>query len=128
MKKKREPVTVVLADDQAEVRNIMRRHLDKNGNFDVVGEAEDGLEAVRLVTQLHPDALLLDLAMPGLNGIEVLTQLKEVSPDTVIIVLSSMVPFEGTGEKALELGAAAAFDKYASPKKIIARLLSETDR
>lgn len=117
-------LTVVLADDQTEVRVLLRRYLERDGRFSIAGEARDGLEALRLVSEMKPDALLLDLAMPNMDGLEVIRKLAEISPATTIVVLSSMSPFHGLADKALSLGASAVFDKYAAPKRIIKTLLT----
>lgn len=119
----RKPITIVLADDQSEVRQALRRYLDKDGRFWIVGEASDGIEALSRVELLKPEAVILDLAMPNLDGLETLPRLKEASPKTKVFVLSSMVPFSGFREQALALGATEAYDKYVPPKKIIERIV-----
>ena len=85
-----DPVTtrVVLVDDVAEVRRIVRTSLRLHGGFEVVGEAGDGAEAVRLVVAERPDILVLDLGLPDIAGREVLTQVREQSPGTRIVVFS----------------------------------------
>lgn len=118
-------ITIVLADDQIEVRNALRRYLDRDGRFSILAEAADGAQALRRVTLLQPDALILDLAMPNLNGLEALPKIRDASPKTKIVILSVMVPFDGIESQALALGAIAAFDKYISPKIVIARLVAE---
>ena len=67
-------ITIVLADDHNVVRQGLRALLEAETDFSVVGEACDGLEALRLVDQLNPNVLVLDLMMPGLNGLEVARQ------------------------------------------------------
>ena len=80
--------TVILADDHAIVRHGLRTLLEAEPGLSLVGEAEDGLAAIRLVEQLRPDILIVDLMMPGLNGLEVTRQVRKCSPQTRIIVLS----------------------------------------
>lgn len=80
--------TIVLADDHLVVRKGMRALLEAESDFHLVGEASDGLEAVQLVERLRPRILVLDLMMPGLNGIEVIRQVRKRSPDTYVIILS----------------------------------------
>ena len=63
------PLRIVLADDHKVVRQGFRALLERERDFEIVGEADDGLEAVRLVDQLKPDVLVVDFAMPGLTGI-----------------------------------------------------------
>ena len=80
--------TIVLADDHHVVRKGMRAVLEAEADFRLVGEASDGLEAVQLVERLRPDVLVLDLMMPGLNGLEVTRQVGKRSPQTHILILS----------------------------------------
>jgi two-component system response regulator NreC len=80
--------TIVLADDHLVVRKGMKSLLEAEEDFALVGEAGDGLEAVQLVERLKPDVLVLDLMMPGLNGIEVTRQARKRSPHTQIVILS----------------------------------------
>jgi DNA-binding NarL/FixJ family response regulator len=80
--------TIVLADNHEVVRLGLRTLLEKVPDFRIVGEAADGLEALNLVKQLNPNVLVLDLMMPGINGIEVTWQVKKHSPLTHVIILS----------------------------------------
>lgn len=113
---------IVLADDQKEVRGALRRFIERDGGFEVVAEAANGTAAIEAVERFRPDAMVLDLAMPGLDGLATLEEIMRFAPSTKVVVLSSMVPFNGTQEKAMTLGAVAAFDKYTSPKKVIKAL------
>ncbi|HEY2987581.1 MAG TPA: response regulator transcription factor [Candidatus Binatia bacterium] len=81
-------ITILLADDHNVVRQSLRAMLDHQPDFSVVGEAGDGLEAVRLAERLRPRVLVVDLRMPGLPGIEVVRQLTERAPETRTLVLS----------------------------------------
>ncbi len=81
-------ITVVLADDHQIVRQGIRALLEKQPDFKVIGEAEDGLGAVHLVEELKPRVLILDLMMPGINGIEVTQRVKKISPLTGVVILS----------------------------------------
>jgi DNA-binding NarL/FixJ family response regulator len=82
------PTRVVLVDDVADVRRMVRISLRLHGGFEVVGEAGDGAEAVRLVVAERPDILVLDLGLPDIAGRDVLTQVREQSPGTRIVVFS----------------------------------------
>lgn len=119
-----QPISIILADDQAEIRNALRRALDRDGRFSIVAEAWDGTEALSRVRLLKPDALVLDLAMPNMDGLEALPKIREASPGTIVVILSSMIPFGSVGDQALALGAAAVFDKYVPPKELIARIIA----
>lgn len=81
-------VRVVLADDHALVREGTAELLERGG-LRVVGQAADGPQAVRLVSELQPDVLLLDLAMPGLDGLEVTRRARQLAPRTVVVALSA---------------------------------------
>ena len=82
-------VRVVLADDHALVREATAELLERAGGIQVLGQAADGLEALRLVGAMRPDVLLLDLAMPGLDGLEVTRRARELSPRTAIVALTA---------------------------------------
>ena len=80
---------VLIADDHKILRDGLRSLLEvKKGDFEIVGEAEDGVEAVRKTKQLRPDIVIMDIAMPNLNGIDATREIKVELPDTKIIVLS----------------------------------------
>ena len=81
-------VRVLIADDHGIVRAGIRHLLEQQTDMEVAGEAEDGREAVRLAEQLAPDVVVMDLAMPNLNGIEATAQIVKSSPNTRVIVLS----------------------------------------
>jgi len=79
---------IVLADDHTLVRHGLRKVLQDQSEWEVVGEANDGREAVRLVQELKPDVAILDIAMPRLNGIEATRQIARRFPDVHVLVLS----------------------------------------
>jgi len=81
-------ITVFLADDHAVVRDGLRFLLEAQQDIEVIGDAANGRDAVHQVAQLHPDVVILDIAMPELNGIEAARQIGEVCPSTQIIMLS----------------------------------------
>jgi len=80
--------TIVLADDHQIVRQGLRALLEAEPDFSIVGEAADGLEVVPLVEDLQPDVLLLDLIMPGMNGLDIIRQVARRSPQTRVVILS----------------------------------------
>jgi DNA-binding NarL/FixJ family response regulator len=82
-------IRVILADDHAVVREGTRQLLERESDLEVVGEAADGLEAVDLARRLHPDVAIIDIAMPGMNGIEATRQIKSMLPATAVLVLSA---------------------------------------
>ena len=99
-------ISIVLADDHLIVRQGVRALLAAEADLQVIGETGDGLEAVELVKRSSPDVVILDLMMPGLNGIEVARQLSKQAPQTKIIILS-MYDDEGFVLEALANGVSA---------------------
>jgi len=110
--------TIVLADDHHVVRQGLRSLLEAEPDFSVVGEAGDGLEAAQLVERLQPDVLVLDLMMPGLNGLEVTRQVSQRSPRTHVVILS-MHPNEAYVLEALRAGAAAYVLKESTSAELV---------
>jgi len=82
------PIRVLLADDHTLVRAGLRGLLQSITGVEVVGEAEDGHDALRLVNELHPDVVLLDIGMPGLNGLDAATQLVRADNRIRVLILS----------------------------------------
>lgn len=80
-------VTLLLADDHPLVRQGIRSLLQREG-FEIVGEASDGMEAIRLAEEHQPDVMVTDLSMPTMNGISAIAQIRRISPRTKIIVLT----------------------------------------
>jgi DNA-binding NarL/FixJ family response regulator len=89
------PYRVLIADDHAIVRSALRSLLEGIQNVDIVGEADDGLTAIALTKKLQPDLLLLDVMMPGANGVAVVGEVKRWSPATRVVVFTG-VTAEGT--------------------------------
>jgi CheY-like chemotaxis protein len=101
-------VSVVVVDDEPDVRWLLRFHLE-SGGARVVGEAADGDAAVAAVERLHPDAVVLDGSMPGVDGFAALSRIRAVDPACRVVVFSSLGP--DAAARALELGAHAFVDK-----------------
>ncbi len=111
-------LTLVLADDHQIVRQGLRELLKTLPDVTLVGETADGLETVRVVEKLRPDLLILDLMMPGLNGMEVARQVTRRSPDTRIVILS-MHSNEAYVVEALRAGATAYVLKESSAEELL---------
>jgi DNA-binding NarL/FixJ family response regulator len=82
-------ITVLLADDDKVVRREFRRILEREDDFEVVGEAKNGLQAVAMVKKLHPALVLMDIAMPLLNGLHATRQILKAAPATKVLMLSA---------------------------------------
>ena len=85
---KRKPIEIVIADDHTIVRQGLRKLLEEESYLKITGEAMDGRETVRKVSELKPDVVIMDIAMPVLNGIEAARQIKQSNTQTRIIILS----------------------------------------
>ena len=111
-------ISVVVADDHHIVRRGLRALLDGEADIRVVGEAADGLDAVAEVERLRPDVLVLDLMMPGINGLEVARRVRHRESRTQVVMLS-MYGDEGYILEALRNGAMAYVLKDADPRDLL---------
>lgn len=104
------PLRVVLADDSEDMRDLLGRAFARHPGLDVVASATDGVEALELVEQHHPDLLVLDLTMPRMGGLEVLGTLRDQEAAPVTVLLSGFSQ-EPSDPAALEHGAAGYIEK-----------------
>lgn len=111
-------IRVALADDHHLVRQGIRLLLEKADDMEVVGEAADGKNAIQIVTQLVPDVVILDVAMPILNGIEVTEQIRSLKLSTHVIILS-MYDDETLVRRALQHGATGYLLKRSVSEELI---------
>jgi len=84
-----EPITVLIVDDHEVVRRGLRSFLESQGDIEVVGEAADGAQAIEKVQDLLPDVVLMDLVMPGMDGIDAIRKVSQVCPSSRVLVLTS---------------------------------------
>jgi DNA-binding NarL/FixJ family response regulator len=119
------PFRVVLADDFEDMRILVRISLERSGRFDVVGEAENGAEAIEAAAQLQPDILILDLSMPVLSGMEALPRIREASPATKVVVLSGLDRSRMESD-VRDGGAVGYIEKGLRPKQLVDELLAVT--
>lgn len=117
-----EPVRVLIADDHPVFRDGLASLLGTQADVTVVGTAADGAEAVALATELGPDVVVMDLQMPGLNGIDATRRLAEVRPDVRVLVFT-MGEDDGTVLAAMRAGARGYLVKGASQEEV-ARAIS----
>ena len=110
-------ITLLLVDDHTIVRQGFRQLLELEGDFTILGEAQEGREAVRLVHKLHPTVVLMDIAMPLLNGLEAARQLRVQEPSTRIIMLSAHSD-DAYVNGAIDAGAAGFLQKQTSAEEL----------
>ena len=112
------PIRILIADDHAVVRSGLRALLSADSDLEVVGEAGDGTETLRLAETLHADMVLLDITMPPEDGIKTAQRLKEKHPELIVLFLT-MHEDEGLLHEALRAGAAGYVIKRAEESEII---------
>ena len=113
-----QPITVMLVDDHPVFRQGLRRVLESEDDLDVTAEVADGLEALRVAKELSPDVLLLDINLPGMNGLQVARSLKDAIVDINIIMLTAYHDDQQVFH-AIRAGASAYFPKDVSPRRLI---------
>lgn len=111
-------MSLVIADDSEALRKLLRLSFELHPDFSVIGVAGDGHEATEMVCRLKPDLLLLDIAMPKQNGLQVLHEVRKCSPDTRIVVYSGFSP-EDLAAVVLEKGASAYIVKGSPVSQLI---------
>ena len=116
------PITVLLAEDHMVVREGMLKLLEVECDIEVIGEAATGRQAVEMTEKLHPAVIVMDIAMPHLNGLEATRQIRQVVPDAKVLILSAHSD-DAYVETAMALGAAGYLIKQTS-----AHCLSEAIR
>ena len=110
-------IRVLLADDHTLVRAGLRKLVESMAGMEVVGEADDGLALIALAERLQPNLILMDIAMPGLNGLEATLRVQKVSPETKVLILS-MHQNEEYVRQALRHGASGYMLKDAAPMEL----------
>ena len=120
-------IRVVIADDAADLRLLLRASLERDDRVHVVGEATDGREAIAVTLELRPDVLLLDVAMPGVDGFEAAVALHDAIPETRLLMLSGY-PAEAMREQALAAGAVDYLEKTADLDAIRRAILEHGSR
>jgi DNA-binding NarL/FixJ family response regulator len=116
-------ITVLLAEDHAAYRKSLKLLVESGGDIEVIGEAKNGCEAVRLNKSLHPEVIVMDIAMPLLNGLQATRQIMETSPATKVLILSSHSDPEYI-EQAMVLGASGYLLKQ-SAADVLAQAIRE---
>jgi DNA-binding NarL/FixJ family response regulator len=111
-------IRIVLADDHSIVRDGLRRIIEDTGDMEVVGEAKDGHEAVHLVTEKLPDVAVVDISMPGMDGMEVISQIQCRHPNLPVLVLT-MHEEEQYVIRCISAGAMGYVTKRSAPEDLV---------
>ena len=111
-------IKVLIADDHALIRKGLKQLLDDTDDMRVMGEAENGMQAIRMVEETTYDVVLLDISMPDKHGIEVLKQLKINRPQLPVLMLS-MHPEEQYALRSMKAGAAGYLNKQSAPLQLV---------
>jgi len=111
-------IRVLLADDHSIVRDGLRLIVEESGNMEVVAEADDGHEAIQKTRDHTPDVVVVDISMPGLDGLEVISRLSTDFPDLPILVLT-MHEEEQYVVRAIEAGAKGYLTKKSAPEQLV---------
>ncbi len=111
-------IRVLLADDHRIVRDGLRRIIEDSGDMEVVVEAADGHEAIRLTREANPDVVVVDISMPGLDGLEVISRLHTEFPDLPIMVLT-MHEEEQYVIRSISAGAMGYITKRSAPEQLV---------
>jgi DNA-binding NarL/FixJ family response regulator len=121
-----QPVRVLLVDDMPQVRHDLRQLLELTGQIEIIAEARDGAQAVRLATELAPDVIVMDLEMPGMDGYEATRRIKQRQPALRVVILSVHAgPLEQ--ESARAAGAEAFVMKGANYEVLVNAILGRND-
>ncbi|MDQ4094760.1 MAG: response regulator transcription factor [Actinomycetota bacterium] len=118
-----DPIRVVLVDDTEEIRRLLRIALELDGRFRVIDEAGDGASAVKLVGEKQPDAVVLDLAMPIMDGLQAIPEIRERAPGAKILVLSGFGARQMSNE-AMSRGADAYVEKGGDLNDLATKIIS----
>lgn len=117
-----EPITVLVVDDHPIMRQGLRALLNDSGRFVVIGEAQDGEEALRLATELTPQVVIMDVIMPRMDGIDACRELMALLPDTRVMMLTAAAQEDAVID-AIAAGATGFLEKYAPPEDFVTALL-----
>lgn len=114
-------IKVLIADDHTIVRHGLRQILDAESDLKMVGEAQNGQEVLDVVSRHQVDVVVLDISMPGRNGLETLKELRRQYPGTAVIVLS-MHPKDQYAVRVIKAGAAGYITKESAPAELVAAI------
>jgi DNA-binding NarL/FixJ family response regulator len=111
-------IKVLLADDHSIVRAGLRRIVEESGDMEVIAEAADGRETIRLVRETAPDVAVIDISMPDLDGLEVVSQLRGICPDLPVLILTMHQEAQYV-VRAIQAGAMGYMTKQSAPEQLL---------
>ena len=111
-------VRVMVVDDHEIMRDGLREVLERTGNFEVFGQAGDGVSAVNIALELKPDVIIMDVMMPLKNGIDACREITEMLPDTKVLILTASAEEDAVME-AVAAGATGFLQKYSGKEKLL---------
>ena len=115
-------IRVMVVDDHPIVRSGLRDTLEASGRFEVVGQAEDGEEAVRTVEEIAPQVIVMDVIMPNKDGVDACREIMELLPDTRVMMLTASTEEDAVIE-AVAAGATGYLRKYSRPEELVRALV-----
>ena len=118
-----DPIRVMVVDDHPIMRDGLRDVLEASGRFEVVGQAEDGEEAVRIAGELAPQVIVMDVMMPGKDGIDACREIMEFAPETRVMMLTASTEEDAVIE-AVAAGATGYLQKYSRPEELVEAVLA----
>lgn len=118
------PIRIALVDDATDLRNLLKLVLDRDERLTVVAEAGDGEEGLATIAEAEPDLVVLDLAMPVMDGFAVLSRLRELDPRLPVVVILSGFAAADSAARAVELGAAGYLEKGFALADVADRLVA----
>ena len=112
-----ERIRVMVADDHPIMRNGLREALDAEEDFEVVGQASDGVEAVSMAERVEPDVIVMDVMMPGKDGVDACREIMEALPETQVLMLTASTAEDAVVE-AVAAGATGYLQKHSGPEEL----------
>ena len=116
-------IQVLIANDERAICSLLERTIDRSTHMTCIGHAYDGEEAIRMTQALRPDVVLMDLMMPGVDGIEATKQIKATVPETLIVVHTARSDYR---ERAVEAGASVVLTIPIEAQDLIATIRQVT--